>query len=142
MLTEKGFYTMRFPMPSPAGTNHERLFLPADFGRRSAGAYDEYKPLPHITGDGDLFEEFRAWLSAKLNAEDARKLDEYLSRLEEEGLLGKRMEASGETYDSRRRRPAMDARRFGTSSAAEADFFRMFPDAKRIGCSPIEPCRH
>jgi len=72
---------MRYPMPSPAGTNHERLFLPADFCRRSAGAYDEYKPLPHMTGDGDLLEEFRAWLSAKLNAEDAAKLDEYLARL-------------------------------------------------------------
>lgn len=136
MLTEKGFCTMRFPMPSPAGTNHERLFLPADFGRRSAGAYDEYKEMPHMTGNGDLFEEFRAWLSAKLNTEDNAKLDEYLARLEDK-LGGKQTESeSGATYDSRRRRPAMDARRFGTSSAAEADFFRMFPDAARIGCSP------
>lgn len=121
-------------MPSPAGTNHERLFLPADFCRRSAGALDEYKELPHMTGDGDLLEEFRAWLSAKLNAEDNVKLDEYLARLEDK--LGSKQTESGsggETYD---KRPAMDARRFGTSSAAEADFFRMFPDAERIGRSP------
>lgn len=77
---------MKTPMPSPRGTNHERVFLRPGFGRRSAGACDAANwDQRDFREMGDVLDELQGWLQDKLSdPDDAAQLGEYILRARQE----------------------------------------------------------
>jgi hypothetical protein len=149
------------PMPSPAGTNYEKLYILRGRGASTnpSGAYDSaYNPHAMTTAQAA---RYGAALAKKLVGRPQLAYDEGApDPLAGAGEGASNADAVGtivkwvrENLDERgkdellaalgrdradmgldRRRPAMDAHRQqrGMSSAAHASFHELFPDAARI----------
>ena len=100
---------MLIPMPSPRGTNREKLFIRAPAGRPLA-AYDASEGLSQPLG-----QQLLLFLRDKLSAADYADLETLLATATNDDPVA----------------PAMDARR-GRHTQSAASFYERYPEAARI----------
>ena len=125
-------------MPSPRGTNFERLFMPS---RTPAGAYDA-APDDSATGAGDPISEIKAFLKSKLSDADFAEVEKMLGEYGGMGMddpadfRGKpRVGGTNVALDRlppRLRRQVIDAIS-DQRSRSDAGFRARYPDAAKIG---------
>jgi|SRR5579862_7719956 len=166
----------RIPMPSPRGTNHAGLFLPADWPPSSrpnpVAAYDtmprprrwardQFDPnsvrtlcddIERLTDSlpedraAELFHELHQVMQAFTDTEDQRRRADDRRRrgYDEPPPFPGRPRPGGEMdpittpIEDRRveaRRHASDSRRLALDAAGDADFYRRFPGARRLGAA-------
>jgi hypothetical protein len=139
------------PMPSPRGTNHENLFVPARFVPSSpVAAYDSVTGLtprkPAATASAPAKPATSTAPAApKKPTADGPSRQESLQAIldflagalppdlfaEVETALGQYVHGSQEPETPRQ--PAADRRRLAGDSAGMAGFFERFPSARKIG---------
>ena len=120
-------------MPSPRGTNFERLFLP---DRNPVAAYDS------ATGVGDPVDQIKAFLKSKLSDADFAEVEKMLSEygglgMDEPADFRGKPRAGGtnvalDGLSPRLRRQVIDAVS-DQRSRSEAGFLTRYPDAAKIG---------
>ena len=150
---------MLVPMPSPKGTNHERLFIDSRFVRRHRAtmAFDSVDPLnDYSLSDVERISDMTARLSDSdkqqmlsiLNATSDSKqskrpqgtdddvLERILAflrpRLSKEDLAQFRKLLAGTEQSGEDRKRAQDRRAAMDSAGSDGDFARRFPGAARI----------
>jgi hypothetical protein len=123
------------PMPSPQGTNREKLFI-LQGGRgvlNPRGAYDSRRSLAYDTlgaSPNDPVKQIAEWAKENLSADDLSRLIGALGREAQQNMPAADDEPTIDPMQTRGRAPGA---RVGMDAAATKGLFERFPEIARIG---------
>jgi hypothetical protein len=117
------------PMPSPSGTNFERIYILQGSRRRSSpkGAYDSAR---RAYDGGDPVSQLVSWIEENLDDDARSRLIETLANRPARPAEDEDSPPSVDPTQTRRRAPGA---RVGMDAASTKGLFERFPDLARIG---------
>lgn len=132
-----------YPMPSPNGSNFEKLYVVR--GRGPALALDAALRRVGCDGDDDPIENLKSWLRAKLQPDDYQTLEQMVAQIGDNGGGGERNDGGKTGHEEGEddgERDAIEAKKvpggeglpkekLASDSRRAKSYNERFPDASR-----------